>query len=415
MIKKFLVSIVLLFSLAMSAQSGTASPYSFYGIGDITFKGAAENRFMGGVSVFSDSIHLNLQNPASVAGLRLTTFTLGATNSRTKLISNTQESKASRTSLDYVALAIPIGKMAFSAGLLPYSSVGYRTQTLAEIGSNDSSRRFEGKGGLNKAFAGAAYRLNSKWNVGLNAEYNFGEISTISYEFLPEVQLGSREDNISEIRGVTLNTGVMFQSKVNKKFDFFGSATFTPQTRLTLTNARTISTVTSAISAGTDKIDVDVPNTIVNLPSKFSFGAGFGVVRKWLLGTEITFRQSGNLGSRFNDITNVSYENSQKYSLGGYFIPNFNAYSGYLKRVTYRAGLRYENTGMVIAGKSIEDMAATFGLGLPVGNGSFSNVNLGVELGRRGTKAAGLIRENYANFTLSLSLNDKWFVKRRYD
>ncbi|AWI25453.1 hypothetical protein [Flavobacterium pallidum] len=414
MIKKLLATIVLLFSLAITAQSGTSSPYSFYGIGDVTFKGAAENRFMGGVAVFSDSIHLNLSNPASIAGLKLTTFTVGGTNSRNKLITNTQESKASRTSVDYLALAIPIGKWSVSAALLPYSSVGYRTQRLAQ-NVNETSSRFEGSGGVNKASIGTAYSLNSKWNIGANVEYNFGQISTTSYEFLPDIQLGSREKNVSNVSGVTFNTGLMYQSRVNNKFDVFGSFTFTPETKLALQNERKIATVTGLNSSGSDEVQVDVDDTTVNLPAKFSVGGGFGVVRKWLIGTEVTFRESGNLGSRFTDISNVGYENSQKYSLGGYFIPNYNAYNGYFKRVTYRGGLRYEKTGLIIAGKSIEDMAVTAGFGFPVGNGSFSNINLGVEFGRKGTKAASLVRENYTNFTLSLSLNDKWFVKRKYD
>ena len=59
-------------------------------------------------------------------------------------------------------------------------------------------------------------------------------------------------------------------------------------------------------------------------------------------------------------------------------------------------------------------MAFTLGVGLPLG-GTFSNVNIGFELGKRGTTNAGLIQENYANFTLALSLNDRWFVKRKFD
>lgn len=54
------------------------------------------------------------------------------------------------------------------------------------------------------------------------------------------------------------------------------------------------------------------------------------------------------------------------------------------------------------------------GLGLPVGN-AFSSINLGFEYGRRGTTFDGLIKENYANVFLSLSLSDKWFVKRKYE
>ena len=67
----------LLFLKFSFAQNSTASPYSLGGLGDITFKGNVINRMMGGVSVFSDSIHANLNNPASLGELKLTTFSVG--------------------------------------------------------------------------------------------------------------------------------------------------------------------------------------------------------------------------------------------------------------------------------------------------------------------------------------------------
>ena len=75
MIKKISVALFLLFSIVSLAQQGTSSPYSFYGIGDIRFRGTAENRLMGGISVFPDSIHINIQNPASYS-LLLNEFNL---------------------------------------------------------------------------------------------------------------------------------------------------------------------------------------------------------------------------------------------------------------------------------------------------------------------------------------------------
>jgi hypothetical protein len=48
MIKKIIVSACLLLSLVSFAQEGTASPYSYYGIGDVRFKGTVENRSMAG-------------------------------------------------------------------------------------------------------------------------------------------------------------------------------------------------------------------------------------------------------------------------------------------------------------------------------------------------------------------------------
>ena len=58
MIKKLVVSICLLFAVVSFAQEGTSSPYSFYGIGDVKFKGTVDNRSMGGLSIFRDSIHI---------------------------------------------------------------------------------------------------------------------------------------------------------------------------------------------------------------------------------------------------------------------------------------------------------------------------------------------------------------------
>ena len=87
----------------------------------------------------------------------------------------------------------------------------------------------------------------------------------------------------------------------------------------------------------------------------------------------------------------------------------------YWKRVVYRAGLHFENTGLEIATiETINEFGMSFGVGLPVGN-VFSNANLGFEFGRRGTTNQNLIQENFFNFNISLSLNDRWFEKRKYN
>ncbi|HLW40428.1 MAG TPA: hypothetical protein VKX31_08560, partial [Brumimicrobium sp.] len=102
------------------------------------------------------------------------------------------------------------------------------------------------------------------------------------------------------------------------------------------------------------------------------------------------------------------------YRLGGLFIPNFRSISSYWNRVTYRAGLRYEETGLNINGEDINEFGISFGASLPLGR-MFSNVNIGAEYGQRGTNNAGLIKENFFNLFISLSLNDKWFEKKYYD
>lgn len=406
------------------AQEGTSSPYSFYGIGDIKFKGTAESRSMGSISVLSDSIHFNFQNPANLAALKLTSFAIGGTYATTRSETESQDAKARRTSLDYLAVGVPVGKLGIGFGLVPYSSLGYKIgKTTYTIQNNDTLRsvysRYTGIGGVNKVFFGLGYKITKHINFGADIQYNFGTIETKNLQFQSDLQYGSRENNSSEVRGINFDLGLTYQTKTSSRHTFFSSISYTPQAELTLANSRSIELVqfntVTITPVQTDNIPVE--DTTIKLPSKLTFGSGFGQVKKWLVGGEISFIKNSVMSNRFDDIDpdgHTSWENSVRYSLGGFYIPNYNSYSNYLKRVVYRAGLRYENTGLVFYDKSINDFAANIGLGLPLG-GTFSNINIGLEIGKRGTKYYNLVEENYINLSVGLSLSDKWFVKRKYD
>jgi hypothetical protein len=406
MIKKIIVSLSLLLTLVSVAQEGTSSPYSFYGIGDVKFKGTVDTRSMGGVSVFSDSIHVNLQNPAHLAGLKLTTFSAGVSSLNTSLATEDQSEKARRTTLDYLAVGIPAGKLGFAFGLMPYSSVGYKILNLADE-DNPYSTQYTGVGGINKVFLGFGYKATKKLNFGFDANYNFGTIETKSYRYLSDVQNGTTEENLSKIQGINFNAGLVYETKVKSKYTYFGTLVYSPTANLNVKNERTI-------TVGDQVDNQSVQNRTLSLPSKVSIGSGFGEVKKWLVGAEVTLQENSDLKNRFDDISGVVFENSTRYSLGGYFIPNYSSFTSYFSRLTYRAGLRYENTGMVIQDKKIQDFAANFGVGLPLNN-TFSNLNIGFEVGKRGTKYHNLIEENYFNLSVGLSFNDRWFVKRKYN
>jgi long-subunit fatty acid transport protein len=418
MIKKRIVPIFLFFTLISFAQQGTSSPYSFYGIGDVKFKGTAENRAMGGLTIYSDSIHLNFQNPASYSNLKLTTFSLGGTYLTTDLETNSQSEKARRTAIDYLAVGLPFGKFGVGFGLMPYSSVGYNIQsnTVATATNPQEIKQYSGTGGINKVFFGVGYALTKKLSIGIDYSYNFGKIQTYSFRFIEGLQYGSREKNLSDITGGLLNAGLTFNTPINKKLNGFASLTYSPDSKLSSSNFRNIATIQYS-STGAEILvqpsDIDVANTAITLPSKLAVGFGIGQNKKWMLGTEITFQKSSNMGNRFNDINNVNYENATRYSFGGFYIPNYNSFSKYYEKIIYRAGIRYENTGLIINNTSIKDYGVTAGVGLPL-IGVFSNVNIGVEYGQRGTTSANLVQENYTNITIGFSLNDKWFQKRRF-
>ena len=418
MIKKLIVPVFLFFTLISFAQQGTSSPYSFYGIGDVKFKGTAENRAMGGLTIYSDSIHLNFQNPASYSNLKLTTFSLGGTYLTTDLSTNMQSEKARRTAVDYLAVGLPLGKFGVGFGLMPYSSVGYNIQSnIAATATNpEEIKQYSGTGGINKVFFGVGYALTKKLSVGIDYSYNFGKIQTYSFRFIEGIQYGTREKNLSDITGGTLTAGLNFNTPINKKLNGFASVTYSPDSKLSSLNSRNIATIQYSSSGAeilVEPLDVDVANTNLTIPSKLAVGFGLGQNKKWMLGTEITFQKSSGMGNRFNDINNVNYENSTRFALGGFYIPNYNTFSKYYEKIIYRGGVRYENTGLIINNTSVKDYAVTAGIGLPL-MGVFSNINVGLEYGQRGTTSANLVQENYTNISIGFSLNDKWFQKRRF-
>lgn len=440
MIKRLIVICVAIISSSVFAQQGTASPYSFYGIGSLKFKGTVENRSMGGIGVYLDSIHLNLRNPASYVGKnvdaypydgesRPVKFSVAGTTSNVTLKGNSGEADGNSSTFDYIALSVPIGKFGFGFGLLPYTSVGYKLDDIN--GDNDLINRFRGEGGVNRVFAGLGYQISNKLSAGVDFNYNFGNIrnSAIEFAYTPEgdlVELQTREDSRSDLSGLNVNFGLAYKTKISEKLELSATATFAPESKLKSDNGRAISTI-EVTTTGTEtvlntvEVDLDSQNlksTDLTLPSRWSLGTGVGMPKSWFVGAEYTFQNTSNFSNPFysNDVS--SFENASQFSLGGFFIPDFDAFTGYFKRVVYRAGVNFANTGLVVKNESIKEFGISFGLGLPVGQRSrdpFSNLNLGVEIGKRGTTNNNLIQENFINFNVSLSLNSRWFRQKKYN
>jgi hypothetical protein len=418
MIKKILIIFCLVISFHIKAQDASSSPYSFYGIGDFVFKGNVENRGMGGINMIKDSIHININNSASLADIMHTTFTIGGNMNSTSYKTEQQQESAMRASIDYIAIAIPISKKWVAAiGTMPFTSVGYKIQSGDLTDETIPISRFLGTGGTNKVYGGVGYKINEYFQVGADFNYIFGNITTSNITFLPEVQYGTREVNQTDITGFNFNSSLLYSRLINKKTTIFGSLLYSPETTLQSVNQRRIGVVQISSLLGeilVNEEDIPVADSEIKYPSKVGFGVGIGEVRKWSIGAEVTLINSSVLTNRFDDFDNVTFENSTKYNFGGFFIPDYDSFSNYYKRITYRAGFNYQNTGLVIDKKEIDNYGITFGLGFPI-KGSFSNINVAYEYGKRGTIYGGLIEENFQNISISFSLNDKWFIKRKYD
>src|SRR5690606_23257990 len=121
--------------------------------------------------------------PASYANLQKTTLAIGFSNTSTTLQTNNSKEKNNRSSFDYFALAIPVGKFGVSVGIMPYTFVGYNIANLRQEQNQTISRQYNGEGGINRTYLGIGYKINSNFNIGVEAAYNFGDTKNNTTKF----------------------------------------------------------------------------------------------------------------------------------------------------------------------------------------------------------------------------------------
>ena len=419
MIKNLVKIFLLIFTNIALSQSGTNSPYSYTGLGEVNFRGNQINRFMGGLEVYNDSIHANLSNPSSYAKLLLTTYSIGLNYSNNQL-SDTNDSKSLISSgLDYIGIAIPTKKFGFGFGIIPFTSVGYKLSQIDDSSSSDILNRYEGEGGINKVFFSLGLYLLKNLSFGVTINYDFGKLKYQTSKFLDDVFLGTVLINESSISGLDIKLATNYEIPVNSKIDLHMMVSYVPQGSLNSNNKRLL--ITSPLSDSSniaEIIEIDLAETgldftEIQLPSSSIVGFGLGKKSKWFAGAQYIMTNSSNFKNSFNTLPNVSYEDGSQFSIGGFYIPDYSSITSYWKRVVLRMGFRHEVTGIFKNNFGINETGINFGAGLPLPG--YSNVNIGFEYGSRGTKNSNILNEKFWTIRIGFSLNDRWFVKRKYN
>lgn len=469
----FLFNTLYLLYNTSSAQVTNSSPYSRYGIGDLSGKGFAQGFAMGGTTAAmqNDStpmFFINTGNPASYSTIRLTTAELGENFNRMQLQSSTAKKTINNASLAYLSLAFPLKKWwGASIGLIPYSTVGYKVsdhQDINNIGGVDFL--YEGSGGINQVYFGNGIKpfyglpqlfLKSKkydrlkgekkysklntilkrkkswqsFSLGLNASYMFGGIdNTRRSIFASSSSFNAKTVTITRIGDFYLDYGAQYSYtfdslngrdlKENVKLLF--GATFAAQTNLAAkidSLSYTYFNNSSGYEIGKDTIqNIQNIKGTIQFPLSFGFGLGIKKGDKWLIAGDFAV-QNWSTYMAFNKSQEL--KNSMRVSLGAQYIPNSkaNGKGSYAKRMNYRLGGRYAQTLLELKNTPLTEYGISFGLGFPVGRNfllqNFSLVNIGVELGQRGTTQNGLIKEQFIRATIGFTINDRWFVRPKFD
>jgi hypothetical protein len=435
----FLLAVIVVEASAQTTAT-TSSPYSQYGIGDLTPMVLPQNQAMGGISTGTNIINrymsINPQNPASYGAIALTTFDAGLYMQSATLNQAGQGSQRnSNFRFNHITFAIPVSQAsALSFGLLPYSQVGYNyTKTFKGYGTgspadtNLTNNIYSGQGGLTKAYIGYGFTVKRNLLLGFNVGYVFGDIKHSQQIEMPELigSLNTRVERDNAIGGFNYDFGAQYIWDISLSrhltFGYSGSA----KSKLNSKSSYIVSHY-SFDNVGNPNVDVDSivnqPNaqSKLQLPQIHHFGVSYQQDMKFLVGVDYSI---GNWSDLSIGGVNQGMVNSSTFNIGGQYTPKMDALNNYLATIDYRFGLMldktYYNVPNPTGGGStqITSKAVTLGLGLPLrGNiSSFYKMNITAELGQRGTLNNGLVKENYVTFRLGFTLNDKWFQRYKFD
>ena len=426
-LKYALAAFLFIVSVAVHAQITVQSPYSKLGIGNIKGALLPQLRAMGGIStaVFKNSYfnNINMQNPATYAGINAATLDMGMSGAFTELKNNNLSENSFNATLSHVALGFNITrKSGLSFGILPYSELGYNFKNSSKIGTKDVDYLYTGEGGLTKAYMGYGIGLGDHFRIGANIEYLFGNLTeSRSTQFVSDLSaISSRIQEKNSVGGINYSYGAQYDFRIDNKTSLTLGYSGSSASKLNSSRSNYVTQyVIDATGLESPAIDTlfttENAKTNLKLPLIHNLGITLQKTDKWLIGADYRMGKWSDLS-----IANVNQnlQDTYGFSVGGQIVPDIGSINNYFKRVEYRLGFQYDKTYIQMNKQDIKQMAITMGLGLPMASmrGVFYKANFAAEFGQRGSVANGLLQERYINFHLGFTLNDSsWFRRFKFD
>jgi hypothetical protein len=408
--KNLLFISMMLFSCTLLLSQSTSSPYSYFGLGIEESPGTGVNRVLGGTGIgMKSNKFLNNINPASYSGIDSMSFIfeLGLNAKITQYSYNSTTNKHIDANLNYLAMGMrPATWWAICLGITPYSSVGYKISGsgIVEGELSSYSKTYLGEGGISQLYFGNSFKLFKNLSVGINGSYLFGSIVH------KEVIAGGNEipqlilNKTFHANSLLLDYGLQYGIK-HGKYQYTLGLIYGPSRHL-----KTSKTVD--IDFDSDTIDLDNSGKEnFYIPEKK--GLGFSVERT--NGLLFAFDYSTRGWSKTNyDNPLVRATDSQRFSAGFEYTTPKNYVNRGLSGWKYRLGGYYEKSGMIVKEHQLNKRSVSFGLGIPIKN-ELSMINISFEYGDFSAYSTNLMKETFYLMHLNFSLQDTWFMKRKYN
>ena len=429
---KVLLSALLAACAAVSAHgqaTGTYTPYSIYGVGDLSQPGSAYSKTMGGTGVaVRNNRYLNLINPAAVTARDSLSFMADfSLYNDNKMFQQAGVKSASNTvNINDLAMSFPIWrKSAMMVGIMPYSDTGFGysfnytdPQLIGQTGNITYSAT--GAGSLYKAFAAAGVTFFKHLSLGVQWNYYFGKIDKVySTTFNDASYNGVLNGTTGIITGNGFKFGVQYEQPLGTKHALTVGATYSLPVKLrgTMESYRYSagSAVSDTLYYKMDNLGVD---SKVEIPSELVVGISFQERGRWVVTFDYSrsdWRTSGLDGARgFTASSLFASSVAQTFRAGFEIVPNRNDIRYYFNHVAYRVGAYHKKEYFLLNGKEVASTGITLGVTLPIVN-NYNGFTIGVDLGQRGALSGEMIRERYVNISIGFNLFDIWFRKPQYE
>ena len=406
---------VLAVGMFFESQAQTiVSPYSNNGLGELVSQGMPNHIGMGGLGIGAPSYwQINSINPALLVNNALTTFNVGFQADMRNFRSTNTDGSDGTAGLRFLNISFPIipAKWTSNVALLPYSTVNYDFFNDQPIAGTDlvARNRFTGEGGLTRMDWSNGIRLRNNLAIGVKASYLFGSIrnsseSVVEGDVSPYSVVYSDDVSYNDF---ALEFGGYYRHSLTKTRALNFGVIYSPST--TLSGVRDEVFIRRADALPIQTSDVETGQQAdFDLPESFGFGVSFQEINRFLVGVDVEL----NTGGEFSENPNL-FRRRFRMSVGGELIPNYTNVRNYFSRVNYRFGITYEQVPYIVNDRELEDFSLSLGTSLPIN--TVSTVDMAFRYGFRGTTQNNLVQENYLQVVLGVTINERWFIKRRYD
>lgn len=402
------------------AQGGTNSPFSQFGLGEISQQGASMNKGMNGVGyALHEGNMVNTLNPASSAYVDSLTFLfdMGLTASLTNFQENGAKKNARTGGFDYAVGQFRLWKnVGANFGIVPVTDLGYQfsSSSFMEAAKSTMTTTYAGDGGLNKLFLGVGAKVFKHLAIGVRGAYLWGSfdrgVTLTSSQAMNTLYKTYKAD----VSNYALDFGLQYDLPLSKQESLTLGLTYGLGHKLKSDAECYIINANSTISKS-DTTKMVVSNAL-ELPHIFGVGLAYRYANKLTVGLDGEMQRWGNIkfpaesGGKYEMRSNM-LKNSYRVALGAEWLPRYNS-RNLLHRIRYRVGVGlatpYYKIGDIDGPKQY---SASIGFGIPIQNqiNARSYVNISAQYVHQGLE--GMLKENTFRINLGITFNEKWFAK----